>query len=183
MKLFYLPLFSLTIGAFLGYGIHFTQSEKITITVPIYGYSSHPITGSIQLTSSTNRDGITINASIDGLTPGRHGFHIHEIANCNSPDGSSAKGHHNPHNQAHGAADSAIKHLGDLGNLEADGDGHAQLQIHLNNTHLLEAPQLGPRSFIIHQDPDDFTSQPAGNAGPRIACATLPSVMLESDHN
>src|ERR1700679_1413380 len=64
------------------------------------------------------KDGyVLVTAHVEGLTPGKHGFHIHEVGNCSAPDGSSAKGHFNPTNQEHGGPDSKVRHEGDLGNL------------------------------------------------------------------
>src|SRR5204863_7343636 len=70
-------------------------------------------------------DGVRVEATITGLTPGTHGFHIHETGDCSAPDGSSAGGHWNPTGMVHGGPDASNHHLGDLGNLEADSTGTA----------------------------------------------------------
>ena len=64
--------------------------------------------------------GVRVQADVTGLTPGKHGFHIHEFGDNTSPDGMSAGGHFNPHKMEHGAPDAAKRHVGDLGNIEAD---------------------------------------------------------------
>lgn len=117
-------------------------------------------------------DGIKIVADIDGLTPGEHGFHVHECGICEG-DGTSACAHFNPTNSKHGGPDSVERHVGDLGNIVADESGHGHYErvdklIALHGDHSIVG-----RSVIVHADPDDFTSQPAGNAGKRIACGVI----------
>lgn len=120
-------------------------------------------------------DGVKIVADVDGLTPGNHGFHIHEKGDCSAADGSSAGGHFNPDNKKHGAPDSAIRHVGDLGNLEADETGHAHYE-RIDTVIALDGPHsIIGRSIIVHTDPDDFTTQPTGNSGPRVACGLIES--------
>ncbi len=116
---------------------------------------------------------IRIEGSIDGLTPGNHGFHIHQYGDCTLPDFSMAGGHFNPDNAPHGAPNSENRHVGDLGNIFADSTGHAYLNrtdsmISLTGPHCI----LG-RAVIIHAGEDDLETQPSGNAGPRIACGIV----------
>ena len=150
----------------------------MSITVPIYGYEDYPtLNGTITLTEQDDQAGLTVKANINGLSPGKHGFHIHEHANCNTQGGKNAGGHFNPHHVTHGSPTSSTQHLGDLGNLMADHTGHAYLTAHNKQLSFSEQHAIGGRSFIIHQAPDDFVSQPTGNAGGRIACATIPILM------
>ena len=120
--------------------------------------------------------GVEIIADFKGLKPGRHGFHIHEHGDCSAPDFSSAGGHYNPYHKKHGGPDSLERHVGDLGNVKALEDGTAHYDridsvIELNgNTSIIG------RAVIIHSDPDDYTSQPAGNAGSRIGCGVIEPV-------
>jgi len=118
--------------------------------------------------------GVEIDADIVGLAPGSHGFHIHEFGDCSAADGSAAGGHFNPEGRAHGGPDSATAHAGDYGNLEADASGHAVLKLVSHRITLDQAPTgvLG-RSVVVHEKTDDLTSQPAGNAGPRIGCGVI----------
>ena len=118
--------------------------------------------------------GVEIDADIAGLAPGSHGFHIHEFGDCSAADGSSAGGHFNPEGKTHGGPDSASAHAGDFGNLEADASGHAVLKLVSHRITLDQAPTgvLG-RSVVVHEKTDDLTSQPAGNAGPRIGCGVI----------
>ena len=130
-------------------------------------------TGTVTFTSQAG--GILVTVAAKGLTPGLHGFHIHEHGDCSALDAASAGGHFNPDGTPHGAPEnpSAQRHMGDLGNLEAGQDGTA----HYENTDSLLS-LTGPNSIvgkavIVHAQPDDFTSQPTGNAGPRIACGVI----------
>lgn len=121
-------------------------------------------------------EGVLVEADLDGLKPGKHGFHVHEHGDCSAPDASSAGGHFNPTNSKHGGPDSPERHVGDLGNLEADQDGHAHYS-RVDKLIKLDGPNsIIGKSIIVHADPDDLTSQPAGNAGARIACGKIEAV-------
>jgi Cu-Zn family superoxide dismutase len=116
---------------------------------------------------------VSIVADIDGLEPGKHGFHIHEFGNCSAPDGSSAGGHFNPMGHAHGGPDHAQRHLGDLGNVVADETGHAHYE-RLDKLIKLDGPHtIVGRSVVVHANADDYTTQPAGNSGGRLACGVI----------
>lgn len=115
--------------------------------------------------------GVRIVAKISGLTPGqKHAIHIHEFGDVSAPDGSAAGGHYNPGGHPHGGPGHEHHHAGDLGNLSADAAGNAHYELVAKDLTLCcgKAPVIG-RSVIIHAKEDDLTSQPAGNAGPRIA--------------
>jgi len=136
----------------------------------------HPTKGSMvegTVTFTRSGDEIKIVADVTGLTPGKHGFHIHEFGDCSSPDGISAGGHFNPTNNPHAGHDAAQRHEGDLGNLEADGSGKAHLE--LTDTMMTMSGQnsIIGRGVIVHEKEDDLKSQPVGNAGGRIACGVI----------
>ena len=117
--------------------------------------------------------GIRIEAELKGLKPGVHGFHIHEYGNCLCPEGKCAGDHFNPTNAKHGGPNDAQRHVGDLGNIEADMQGNAR-QILDDHVITLNGPQsIIGRSIIIHEKPDDLTSQPSGDAGTRIGCGVI----------
>lgn len=118
-------------------------------------------------------DHVHVTAEVSGLTPGKHGFHIHEKGDCSSPDGKSAGGHFNPEGKPHGGPDASERHHGDLGNLEAGADGLARYE-RMDFTIRLEGPNsiLG-RAIIVHAGEDDLTSQPTGAAGARVACGVI----------
>lgn len=117
---------------------------------------------------------VRIVADISGLEPGAHGFHIHETGDCSAPDATSAGGHFNPQGYQHGAPDAAEHHAGDLGNIEASEDGTAHLELEVDYLTLTSGEtSVMDKAVIVHSDPDDFTSQPTGNAGSRLACGVI----------
>ncbi|ODT97979.1 MAG: hypothetical protein ABS79_06650 [Planctomycetes bacterium SCN 63-9] len=115
--------------------------------------------------------GVHVHAEITGLTPGKHGFHIHEFG-VYSDDGMAAGGHFNPHNAKHANHDAAKRHVGDLGNITANENGNATLD--LDDDHLaFHGPNsIIGRGVVVHAKADDF-SQPVGNAGGRVAVGTV----------
>lgn len=128
------------------------------------------------LTVSAMHDGVHVRGLVSGLKPnGVHAFHIHEKGDCSATDASSAGGHFNPTGQLHGRADHGDHHLGDQDNLQADSTGQAMIDAHFGGVSLGRAAAndvLG-KAIVIHADPDDYASQPAGNAGKRIACGVI----------
>ncbi|MCL2178949.1 MAG: superoxide dismutase family protein [Proteobacteria bacterium] len=120
---------------------------------------------------SQEADGIRLIADVSGLSPGSHGFHIHENGECSPPDAKSAGGHFNPHQKEHGRMGEG--HAGDLPSLEADADGNAKLDVVLTSIELTGENGIVGRSLIVHADADDYVSQPTGNAGARVACAVI----------
>ena len=120
------------------------------------------------------KDGfVEITGEIVGLTPGPHGFHIHEFGDCSAPDATSAGEHFNPTGMPHGAPEDPRRHVGDLGNIVADAYGKATLRMTDKMIQLHGPNSIVGRSVILHANPDDFKSQPAGNAGPRLACGVI----------
>lgn len=118
--------------------------------------------------------GVHIEAKVEGLPSGAHGIHIHEIGKCERPDFTSAGDHFDPDGNPHGPPGPG-SHAGDLGNLSADTQGIARLDMTTEDISL--DPQskdtIIGRALIIHADPDDLVSQPSGNAGDRIACGII----------
>lgn len=143
-------------------------SEAVAVMHPTQGNS---VQGVVTFTKVDN--GIRIVADISGLTPGKHGFHIHEFGDCRAADGTSAGGHFNPHNAPHAGPNASSRHVGDLGNLEADQNGNAHYdRVDQVVTFSGENNIIG-RGVIIHAGEDDLTSQPTGAAGPRVACGVI----------
>ena len=129
------------------------------------------VTGTVRFTREA--DGIRVNVHIEGLTPGEHGFHVHEFGDCSSPDGTSAGGHFNPFDQPHAGRDSAHRHVGDLGNVTADDSGVADADFVDSVIALQGEASIIGRGMIVHAGRDDLTSQPSGAAGPRVACGVV----------
>ncbi|MGQ0651475.1 MAG: superoxide dismutase family protein [Betaproteobacteria bacterium] len=121
-------------------------------------------------------DKVRVVVFAQGLRPDReHGFHIHEAGDCSSGDGMSAKGHFNPHGKPHGHPSSAERHAGDLPSLKAAKNGRANLDVTVDAISLAAgaAHSILNRGLIIHADPDDYKTQPTGNAGARLACGVI----------
>lgn len=135
-----------------------------------------PTQGSkVQGTVSFAKDGdkVHVVALVQGLTPGPHGFHIHEYGDCSSPDAGSAGGHFNPTGAPHGAPTADRHHAGDFGNIEADASGVARLDL-LSPGIKFDGPEsiLG-RAVIVHAEADDLKTQPTGASGARVACGVI----------
>ena len=116
-----------------------------------------------------------VNATVRGLAPNsEHGFHIHEKGDCSSGDGMSAGGHFDPGGKPHGDMHAGEHHAGDMPNIRADANGVANVNVELTGVGIGSGPaDIVGRGLIVHRDPDDYKSQPAGNAGPRLACAVI----------
>jgi superoxide dismutase, Cu-Zn family len=119
-------------------------------------------------------DKVHVVAVISGLTPGEHGFHIHDAGDCSSGDGMSAKGHFNPLGKPHAHPGTPERHAGDMPALKADQYGNAELETDLDIVTVSPGPtSIVGRGLIVHADPDDYRTQPTGNAGARLACAVI----------
>jgi len=133
------------------------------------------VKGSIRFTVVDGR--LHASGDISGLKPGsEHGFHIHEKGDCSAPDGTSAGGHFNPGDAQHGSIDAAAHHGGDMPNIVADAQGNAHVDGPVSsnvNAGKGDAFDIIGRGLIVHADPDDYNSQPTGNAGARLACAVI----------
>ncbi|MEM5788980.1 MAG: superoxide dismutase family protein [Syntrophobacteraceae bacterium] len=147
---------------------HGVSSKAIAVLNPTEG---NKVKGYV----SFERDGkgVRLIANVEGLTPGLHGFHIHEYGDCSSPDANSAGGHFNPTDMPHAGPTAEKRHVGDLGNIEADKTGRARLEFS-DKVVSLEGPHsIVGRAVIVHAQPDDFKTQPTGAAGARVACGVI----------
>jgi Cu-Zn family superoxide dismutase len=125
------------------------------------------------ITFTPAQGGVRVVADISGLTPGAHGFHVHDKGDCSAPDATSAGGHFNPGSSPHGAPDAEKHHAGDLGNITAGEDGKAHLDQVFPFLTLTGPDTIVGRGFIVHAGKDDMTTQPTGNAGARAACGVI----------
>ncbi|ARA94464.1 hypothetical protein AWN76_015745 [Rhodothermaceae bacterium RA] len=134
---------------------------------PTEGYET---TGQVTFTEVDG--GVRVEARVENLTPGPHGFHIHETGDCSAPDATSAGGHYNPQNTPHGAPDTtaSARHMGDLGNIEANQEGVA---VYDRTDPVLDLDMILGKAVIVHGGQDDLHSQPSGAAGPRVACGVI----------
>src|SRR5262245_11941262 len=146
-------------------------SEKATANLqPTKGSN---VRGVVNFVQSGNK--VRVTANVHGLQPnGEYGFHIHEAGDCSSGDGMSAKGHFNPFGKPHGNPGSAERHAGDMPSLKSDASGNASASFELDTMTVSAGPaSVVGRGLIVHVQPDDYKTQPTGNAGARSACAVI----------
>jgi Cu-Zn family superoxide dismutase len=119
--------------------------------------------------------GVRITGDLGGLTPGSHGFHVHQTGDCSAADAASAGGHFNPTGSAHGRAGTTAHHAGDIDNIVADASGVAHVDVQLRGVSLGgdAATDIIGRALVVHAAPDDYQSQPAGNSGTRVGCGVI----------
>lgn len=120
-------------------------------------------------------DRVKVSGTVRGLKPNaEHGFHVHEKGDCSSGDGMSAGGHFNPAGVPHGRHGAGQHHVGDMPNLKADANGVAKFEFDSASLRVGSgANDIVGRGLIVHVNPDDYVSQPTGNAGGRLACAVI----------
>ena len=120
-------------------------------------------------------NGVHLTGEIGGLAPNStHAIHIHEKGDCSAADATSAGGHFNPAQQPHGRVGAGPHHGGDMDNIVADANGVAHVDVHALGVSLGGgAGNIGGRAVVVHGAPDDYATQPAGNAGPRGACGVV----------
>src|SRR5213596_424193 len=138
----------------------------------LHSTAGNKVSGTVTFTPVA--DGVQVHAELTGLTPGKHGFHVHEFGDCSAADASSAGAHFNPTNQPHAAPDATARHVGDMGNIEAETSGAAKLDYLDHHMSLANDDRsiLG-RSVVVHAKADDLKSQPAGDSGARVACGVI----------
>jgi Cu-Zn family superoxide dismutase len=135
--------------------------------------SDSKVTG--RVTFSQQGGKVSMKVVVNGLTPGTHAIHLHDKGDCSAPDAASAGGHWNPSSENHGKWGHAPFHHGDIGNLVADAKGKAELKIESELWSLGDGKptDVVGHAVIIHAKEDDFTTQPTGNAGGRVACGVI----------
>jgi superoxide dismutase, Cu-Zn family len=158
-----------------------TMAEKATPAEPaaeavaqIAPTQGNTVTGSLALAQSA--EGVHITGSIQGLKPdAEFGFHVHEKGDCTAPDGSSAGGHFNPTQAQHGNPTGATHHAGDMLNIKSNGEGVAQVDVTAAGTSLHgdAGTDVMGKAIVVHESPDDYTTQPSGNSGKRVACGVI----------
>jgi len=152
------------------------ESKTVTTDITKAICVLHPTQGSETMgtvTFSQIPDGILVTADVKGLSPGKHGFHIHKFGDCSRLDGKSAGGHFNPSGRNHGGPESGERHVGDLGNLVAGDDGTAHYEWTDKLLSFSGQNSIIGRAIIVHADEDDLISQPTGDAGARLACGVI----------
>ncbi len=162
----------LVVASMMAVAIVSAQAESVTKAVAVLSPTKgSSVAGEVTFTKVDG--GVKIVADVTGLTPGQHGFHIHEFGDCSAPDAASAGGHFNPNHMKHGGPDAAERHAGDFGNLEADASGKAHYERVDTMITLEGAESIVGHGVIVHAGADDLKSQPSGNAGARVACGAI----------
>ena len=142
------------------------------VSATIEGRSGSALTGTATFTQAGGAVHIVVD--VNNAPEGVHAVHLHEKGDCSAPDASSAGGHFNPTHMPHGAPEAPQHHAGDFGNMTVGADGHGHLE--LDSAALTVAPgemSVVGRAIVVHGKPDDMTTQPTGNAGPRIGCGVV----------
>lgn len=143
-------------------------TKAICVLSPTEGNKVHGI-----VTFTATDGGVKIVADVEGLTEGKHGFHVHQYGDISSLDGKSAGGHFNPEGEKHGAPTDMERHVGDLGNLLANSSGKAHYERIDKEIRLEGAHSIIGRAIIVHAGEDDLVSQPTGAAGARAAYGVI----------
>lgn len=147
---------------------------KNEIVVMLQPKSDSQVSGSATFTEKGGV--VTFEANIQGLTPGEHAIHIHEKADCSAADATSTGGHWNPTFKKHGKWGQGEYHKGDIGNFTADANGNGTIKFSTDEWCIGcgdETKDITNKGLIVHKGADDFTTQPTGNAGGRVACAGI----------
>jgi superoxide dismutase, Cu-Zn family len=150
---------------------HASQGPGGKAIAVLYPTDGNKVHGTITFTREGDK--VRVVADLNGLTPGKHGFHIHEFGDCSAKDAASAGSHFNPQGTPHGAPTDAKRHIGDLGNIEADSSGKAHLEWADPHLKFEGANSIIGRGVIIHTKADDLKTQPTGDAGGRVACGVI----------
>lgn len=153
---------------------HTMATQVTSAHVALAPTAGNNITGNLEV--EPVRHGVRISGYLSGFEPASvHGFHVHETGDCSAPDASSAGGHFNPTGVAHGNPSSPVHHEGDMSNITADAQGMANVNVVVKDVSLGTgaANDIVGRAIVVHADADDYTSQPAGNSGPRAACGVI----------
>jgi Cu-Zn family superoxide dismutase len=159
-------------AAMLAAGCTSMATRGPTATAKLEPTKGNTANGTVTFTQKGNI--VVVDAKVAGLTPGSHGFHIHEKGDCSSGDGMSAGGHFNPRGKPHAAPTTDDRHTGDMPMLVADAAGNATLTVELDVMTIGSGDNdIVGRGLIVHKDPDDFKTQPTGNSGARVACGVI----------
>ena len=151
-----------------------TRGAAPTATAELMDVSGRDV-GTAHL--SEDSDGVRLLLEVHGLREGQKGVHIHETGSCEAPDFKSAGAHFNPAGKQHGTENPQGPHAGDLPNIEVKPDGTGRLDATTDRVTLGEGTgslfDADGSALVVHAGPDDYTTDPSGNSGDRIACAVI----------
>jgi Cu-Zn family superoxide dismutase len=148
-------------------------SQAPSATVALQPTAGSRTYGSLQIAAMSGA--VRVSGTVQGLQPeSEFGFHIHEKGDCSAPDASSAGEHFNPAGSSHGHPDTDPRHAGDMQNLKSNAEGVADVDVTVNGVSLAEgATNVVGKAVVVHAQKDDYSSQPAGNSGERVACGVI----------
>ncbi|WP_249871164.1 superoxide dismutase family protein [Oceanobacillus saliphilus] len=150
------------------------EDSPTSKTVEMYNASGDMV-GTATL--NEQEEGVGIELKLEGLEPGFHGIHVHEFPICEGPDFISAGNHFDTEGNEHGLMHPEGAHLGDLPNIEADGEGLVEAELMLAGATLLDGKDSILKeegtSLVVHESQDDGVSQPSGDSGARILCGEI----------
>jgi superoxide dismutase, Cu-Zn family len=156
-------------------GVEDTAEGRKDLNLRMEPRSGSNVSGTVRFTEENGE--VTMTADLSGLSEGMHAIHLHENADCSADDGSSAGGHWNPTFEKHGKwGDADGYHRGDIGNFEVNAQGEGSITFSTDQWCIGcedETKNILGKSVIVHDGEDDYTSQPAGNAGTRVGCAEI----------
>lgn len=150
-----------------------TPAPEIRAMADLQGAPGSNVIGTVTFSEQAGGQ-VQVVARVEGLTPGEHGFHVHETGACDPPDFSSAGGHFAPADNQHGGLDDPQSHAGDLGNITVGDDGIGTLDVTTGKISLgAGANSVLGKAVVVHAGADDLISQPTGDAGGRVACGII----------
>jgi superoxide dismutase, Cu-Zn family len=150
------------------------EYKEVSATARLEPLGSSQVRGTVTFTQA-GPDIVRVVGNFSGHTKGSKGFHIHEKGDCSDPKGMSAGAHFNPGNHKHSGPYEPERHAGDLGNLTFDDKGNAAVNFVVGGISVSKnkADGIIGRAVIVHADTDDMETDPAGNAGGRVACGVI----------
>lgn len=149
--------------------------EAVAILV---GSDPNVASGMITFTQLVGKQSTTVTGTVSGLTPGKHGFHVHEFGDY-SGGCDSTGAHYNPFNKDHGGITGKNRHVGDMGNIFADSEGVAKIDIVVKKMPLQGKTSIIGRAVVVHADEDDLgkgsfpDSSTTGHSGARLSCGVI----------
>lgn len=160
-----------------------TRGEEPFAKVKFDAKSGAKVTGTATLLKKTDR--LVVQLDLQNIEPGEHAIHVHEKGSCAGKDAAGAGEHFNPDGLKHAGPDSADRHAGDFGNIDIPKEGRANLKIEIpmppKQSESVNWDVFLGKSLVIHKGKDDFSTQPSGNSGDKIACGIIRRVSQVSE--